>query len=129
MSVEVLAGVAVAWLWRKFKRSAGRLDEATDEVTDAAMDRLTTVVKTRLTGDPALLKLEQQAASGVEVSSTGQRVKLALQEAAEEDETFASELKQAIDALPATDSATVRTAGRDYYEITGENAQITVDNR
>lgn len=127
--MEILAGMAVAWLWRKLKHSAGKLDASVDEVTDAVLTRLTAAVKAKLAGDTALRKLEQQAESETEVSTTRQRVELAVQEAAEEDEEFAARLKQLLDELRDADPQGARIAGRDYYEITGDNAQVTIHNR
>ena len=129
MPIEVLAGVALAWLWRKLQRVGGRLDEDLDEVTDRALDRLTTAVKGKLSGDPALARLESQAAAGEEVTSTQERVKLSIVDAAKDDPAFAEQLRTLVDQVQAGTQQGQRVAGRDYYEVSGSNATFTVNNR
>lgn len=127
--VELLAGAALTWLWRKLRRAGGRMDESFDEVTDSALGRLTGVVKEKLSGDPALAKLELQAEAGGEVASTQERVRLSIQDAAQEDPAFAEKLRALVEQLQASAPAGQRFAGRDYYEIRGSNAQLTINNR
>ena len=84
MGLELVAGYLVAWGVRKLKRAGKRLDEETDEVTDAGLDRLHDAIAEKLGTDPALVKLEADVSQGLEPSDrTLRRVQDAVEDAAE----------------------------------------------
>ena len=64
VELELVAGYPVAWGARKLSRAGKRLDEETDEVIDAGLDRLHDVITAKLGSDPALVKLEPEASRG-----------------------------------------------------------------
>jgi hypothetical protein len=111
MGLELLAGYAVAYLVRKARVVAKRADAEVDQLLDAGMDRLQELVSGKLGDDPALVKLEQEAREGAERPRTVQRVRLAVEEAAEADAGFAELLEQAVVELRATDPASGVSAG------------------
>lgn len=94
MALELLAGYVVACLLRKLKRVATRTDEEIDHVVDTALDRLYAMVTEKLGTDPALARLEEEAAEDGETPRTRQRVALAIEAAAEADPEFASRLEE-----------------------------------
>ncbi len=108
--IEIVAvGYLFAWLKRKGKRVAERLDTEVDAAMDAGMDKLHALVAGKLGADPGLLKLEQEAASDQEQPGdrTAQRVRLALEEATEEDSDFADALRELVARLEAAPRAGV----------------------
>ena len=96
--VELVLGYLAAWAWRKARRVAGRADTELDQALDAGMDRLHELVAGKLAGDPALGQLEAEAGADLEVVSvrdrTRERVRLALEEAAETDPGFAARMAE-----------------------------------
>jgi len=89
----VIAGYVIAWVARKARRAAGRLDAEVDEVIDAGLDRLHEVVAARLGADPVLEDLrdeaDQAAGGDGRVSElTRQRVELAIMAAGRKDDSF-----------------------------------------
>ncbi len=100
MVIEVAVGVLVAWFARKAGKVGKRLDGLTDEVIDASAAKLHDLVMAKLGGDQAVAKLAAEAASTGEASArTQDRVRLALEDAVEEDPAFASALRAAVPAL------------------------------
>lgn len=98
VGLELVAGYLVAWGVRKLRRVGTRLDEETDEVIDAGLDRLHDAIAAKLGADPALEKLEEEVSQGLEPSDrTLRRVQDAVEEAVEEDPEFGA----ALDALLA----------------------------
>ena len=118
VGLELVAGYLVAWAVRKAKRAGARLDEETDEVMDAGLDRLHEVIAAKLGTDPAIEKLEIEAAGGQQPSErTIQRVNLAIEDAAEDDSQFVTllravlaELDQARNGAPAVAGINLRNA-------------------
>lgn len=98
VGVELVVGYLVAWAVRKARRVAGRADAEVDTVLDAGMDRLHEVVAARLGTDPALEQAVAEAASAREAVSgrTRTRLRLALEEAVEQDAAFARTLEHAV---------------------------------
>jgi hypothetical protein len=89
----MVAGYVVAWVVRKARRVAGRLDDEADAVVDVGLDRLHEMVADRLAGHPVMARLldeaEQAAANDGKVSAaTCQLVEQALTTMAREDEAF-----------------------------------------
>jgi hypothetical protein len=100
VGLELVAGYLVAWAVSKARRVGRQLDEDTDLVLDASLDRLHDLVVTKLGDDPALARLEGEAAESGEVSErTRRRVADAVAEAAESDEEFSASLLGLIEAL------------------------------
>lgn len=93
--VEVVVACLAAWAVRKAQRVAKRADVQVDEILDSSLDRLHETVKRKLGADPALDRLEIEAAEGALSARTEQRVALALAEATDQDEEFG----RAIDVL------------------------------
>ncbi|SEO98873.1 hypothetical protein SAMN05216267_10657 [Actinacidiphila rubida] len=107
VGVELVVGYVVGWAVRKARRVAGRADAEVDEALDAGMDRLHEVVAARLGGDPALERAEAEA--GVDgpglTDRTRLRLRLALEEAAEQDPAFQRELAEAVARIQAASQA------------------------
>src|SRR5882672_9154697 len=71
-----------------------------DEVMDAGLGKLHEVVTAKLGGDSALAQLEAEVAETGEAGTRTQtRVRLALEEAAEQDKAFAADLEGALVTL------------------------------
>ena len=64
IGLEVLVGYLIAWGMRKARRAGTRLDADVDEVMDAGLDRLHEMIAAKLGDDPAVAKLELEAATG-----------------------------------------------------------------
>lgn len=103
----VVAGYVIAWAVRKARRIAGRLDAEADAMIDAGLDKLHTVVATKLDRDPVLEDLDEEAsAEGEQVSElTRQRVELAVTAAARKDEEFGQAVTQLVAQLRAVEQA------------------------
>jgi hypothetical protein len=101
--LEVVVGWMAVYAWRKARRVAGRADAEVDQVIDTGMDRLHELVSSKLRGDPALARLEAEAGQDLDRVAAGdrirQRVQLALQDAVEDDATFAAQLRELIAQL------------------------------
>jgi hypothetical protein len=104
--LEVAVGFLIAWFARKAGRAWQKIDGVADEVLDAQLDRLCKPIIAKLGGDAALKQLEAEASqTGDALARTQERVRLALEDAAEQDPAFAAELKA---ALAGTTIATTR---------------------
>ncbi|MGW2640973.1 hypothetical protein [Streptomyces sp. NPDC001348] len=107
VGAELVVGYVFGWLLRKAKHAANRADGQVDAALDASVDslceRLHGLVSDKLARDPGFDRLTQEAAQGQEHPSprTAQRVALALEEAAEEDEQLAREVDALITQLQA----------------------------
>lgn len=101
--VEVAVGFLFAWAVRKARRVGGQADAEVDRALDAGMDRLHDLVGRTLGADPALARLEEEAAAGqVEPSPrTRRRAVLAVEDAGERDPAFAAALERAVQELRA----------------------------
>lgn len=99
---EVAVGFLIAWVVRKVGRVGRRVDIEVDQVMDAGLDRLHDLVAAKLGGDPALEKLRSEASDAGEVGARTQaRVRMALEEAAEQDPVFAAEFEAAVSQVQA----------------------------
>ncbi|EWC61984.1 hypothetical protein UO65_2695 [Actinokineospora spheciospongiae] len=95
--MEVVVGMVIAWVVAKARRAANRGDGVVDSAIDAAVDRVGELVQAKLGGDPAVRRLELEAAESGEVTERSRtRVALALEDAAEDDEVFARRLAEAV---------------------------------
>jgi hypothetical protein len=101
--VELVVGYLVGWAVRKARRVAGRADAEVDQALDAGMDRLHEVVSARLGADPALEQTVVEAASEREAVTdrTRLRLRLALEEAVEQDPVFQRALDDAVSRIEA----------------------------
>src|SRR3954465_11865981 len=112
--IEVVVGYLIAWAVQKARRVGRRADTEVDAVLDAGMDRLHEVVATKLGGDPALTKLESEAAAGEPGERTKERVRLAVEDAAETDPAFANELSELVAKLRAAEAGAGVAATGDH---------------
>ncbi|WP_152603626.1 hypothetical protein [Amycolatopsis rifamycinica] len=103
--IELIAGFLIAWAARKARRAGVIVDEIVDDAIDESLERLHELVKTKLQGDPALQRLEQQAAQGDVSMRTQQRLTLAIEEAADADETFAAQIESIIQRLSSSETS------------------------
>lgn len=98
--VEVLAGMAVAYLVRKLRRVGGQADAEVDRALDEGMNTLHEAISRRLGQDRALERLETEAADGAEPTElTVRRSTDAIAQAALDDADFAGELEALITRL------------------------------
>src|SRR5215472_4489686 len=120
VGLELVAGYLVAWVVRKATRAGKRLDEETDEVMDAGLDRLHEVIAAKLGSDPAIAKLETEVSQGLEPSDrTIRRVNDAVDEAAEDDSQFAALLTEALARLDEARGSASSVAGIDLRNAKG----------
>ncbi|MGW3178820.1 hypothetical protein ACWDD9_06125 [Kitasatospora sp. NPDC001119] len=119
VGVELAVGFLFAWAVRKARRVSGRMDAEVDHALDAGMDRLHEVVAVRLGADPALERMIQEADSGLTepTDRTRQRLRLALEEAVEDDTGFAGTLREAVAEVQAAEAAA--DPGRGGNTMTG----------
>jgi hypothetical protein len=127
--IEVAVGYMIAWAVRKAKRVAGRADAEADRTLDAAMDRLHALISGKLGEDPALRMLTEEAGTGRTALSgeTGQRVRLALDNAAQQDPGFAEALDRAVRELQAVSRASGAVSAGDGGQAAGANVHIEAD--
>jgi hypothetical protein len=120
VGLELVAGYLVAWGVRKLRRVGTRLDEETDEVIDAGLDRLHDAIAAKLGADPALGKLEDEVSQGLEPSDrTLRRVQDAVEEAAEGDPGFVVTIEALIARLEEVRDGAPSLAGIDLREAKG----------
>ncbi|MGW3998380.1 hypothetical protein [Amycolatopsis sp. NPDC004772] len=101
--LEVAVGWLIAWAVRKAGRVGKRVDAEVDRAVDAGLDRLHDLVAAKLGDDPALAKLRDEAAKTGEVGTRTQaRVRLALEDAVEQDPDFTAAIEQAVAGLEST---------------------------
>lgn len=118
--LELVAGYLIAWGVRKLKRAGKRLDEETDEVMDAGLERLHEAIASKLGTDPALVKLDADVARGTEPSDrTLRRVQDAVEEAAEEDPGFAALVEELLARLEEERNGAPSVAGIDLRGASG----------
>lgn len=122
--LEVAVGFLVAWFVRKAGHAGKHLDAMADEVLDAQLDRLHEVVVRKLGNDSALEQLQLEAAKGDVGTRTQARVRLALEEAAEQDKTFAADLDAALAKLRPGDHS-IKVEGGVHSETSGVNVFMT----
>jgi hypothetical protein len=105
--IEVAVGMFAAWVWRRARHAASTAGEQVDEVVDLGVERVAGLIKAKLGDDPALVKLEAEAADAAGLGEpavterTRRRVVDALAEAAEQDSDFASQLQDLLKGVPA----------------------------
>jgi hypothetical protein len=120
VGLELVAGYLVAWGVRKLKRVGNRLDEETDEVIDAELDRLHDAIAAKLGTDASLAKLDSDVSQGLEPSDrTLQRVQYAVEEAAEEDPEFGAVIEALLAKLKEARHGAPSIAGIDLRRAKG----------
>jgi hypothetical protein len=120
VGLELVAGYLVAWGVRKLRRVGTRLDEKTDEVIDAGLDRLHDVISAKLGADPALGKLEDEVSQGLEPNDrTLRRIQDAVEEAAEDDPEFGVTIEALIARLEEARDGAPSVAGIDLRGAKG----------
>jgi hypothetical protein len=98
--LEVAVGWLIAWAVRKAGRAGKRVDAEADRAIDLALDRLHDLISEKLGADPALEKLQLEAAETGEVGTRTQaRVRLALEDAVDTDAAFGEALEKSVSAL------------------------------
>ncbi|MBY8884778.1 hypothetical protein K7472_07955 [Streptomyces sp. PTM05] len=120
--LEIVVGeFLVAWAARKARRVGKRVDTEIDQALDLGLDRLHELVAGKLGGDPALAKLAAEIEQSGEASSrTQERVRLALEDAAETDPGFASDLRAVVQELQGMQrQAGVAVAGQQGVVVSG----------
>lgn len=120
VGLELVAGYLAAWGVRKLKRVGRGLDEETDEVIDAGLDRLHDAIAAKLGTDPALAKLEADFSQGLEPSDrTLRRVGDAVEEAAEDDPGFGAVIEALLARLEEARNGAPSIAGIDLRGAKG----------
>jgi hypothetical protein len=112
---EIAVGLLIAWAVRKVGRIGRRVNAEVNHVLDASLDRLHDLVVAKLSGDPALEKLQTEAEkSGAVGTRTQVRVRMALEEAAAQDPAFAAELQAAVVQVQAAQLGGERAAAGEH---------------
>jgi hypothetical protein len=120
VGLDLVAGYLAAWGVRKLKRVGKGLDEDTDEVIDAGLDRLHDAIATKLGDDPALVKLDADVAQGLEPSArTRRRVQDAVEDAAEDDPGFSAVIETLLARLDEARNGAPSLAGIDLRGAQG----------
>ena len=99
IGVELLLGALAAWAVRKGRRVGDRMDQHVDQALDDGVERLGALLTRKMGSDPALMKLEAEAVEGEITQRTGERVRLAVEDAADTDPDFAARLAQVLREL------------------------------
>lgn len=129
IEVGLVAGYLVAWALRKARRAGQSFDEDVDMVLDAGLGRLHDVVAEKLGDDPALARLQAEAAGSEVVSDrTKRRVGDAVAEAAEQDPAFADLLAQRIAELQGQSPGGSVIASGDRAVAAGGDVSIRADH-
>ncbi len=128
--IEIAVGYVFAWAVRKARRVAGRADQEIDRTLDATMDQLHEVVSRKLGEDPALQRLTAEAEAGQAQPSdrTRQRVRLALEDAVEQDPGFGEALDRAVTEVRALSRASGGVSAGDGGQAVGGNVDIRADH-
>lgn len=120
VGLDLVAGYLVAWGVRKLRRAGKRLDEETDEVIDAGLDRLHDVIAAKLGSDPALAKLDADVSRGLDPSGrTLRRIRDAVEEATEDDPEFSTAIEALLAGLEETRNGAPSVAGIDLRRAKG----------
>jgi hypothetical protein len=126
--VELAVGYMFAWAVRKARRLAGQADAEVDQVLDAGMERLHSLVVERVGGDASLARVEEEATAGAELTPrTRQRLELALEDAVEQDAVFAQALARAVEEVRMAAGAGGVAAGDGGLAV-GGNLDVRADH-
>lgn len=121
IGLELLAAYATGYLVRKARRVPE--DANVDQLLDAGVDALYELVAGVLGDEPSLVKLQQEGTVGIESERTRQRVKLAIEDAADADPEFAAELERVVADLRASDPHVA--ASGDGNVVAGHDVNIS----
>jgi hypothetical protein len=124
--LELVVGYLAAWAVRKARRVGRHADAEVDRALDAGLRRLHELVAGQIGADPALLKLETEAAAGVQSPRTRERVRLAVEDAAAENDGFATALSAVLRELEAAGGRSAAAA--DQGVAVGGNVDIRADH-
>jgi hypothetical protein len=120
VGLELVGGYLAAWAVRKARRVGKGLDEETDDIIDAGLNRLHDTITAKLGTDPALARLEDEAASGAEPGErTLRRVQDAIEDAADDDPQFARIIQRLLSELEEAQAGSPGTAGIDLRNAKG----------
>lgn len=109
--LEVVVGMLVGWFARRARHVGERVDERVDEALDKGLDKVHDLITGKLHDEPALKILESEVLETGETSTrTRARVRLALEDAVETDETFAAALDTAVKEVQGTTAGTAGVA-------------------
>jgi hypothetical protein len=97
----LVVGYLGAWALRKARRVGDRVDGSVDQALDAVVDRLDALVRDRIGAEPAIVRLEQEAAEGSATDVTRREAEQAIAEAVSADEEFGSRLRLLVDEIRA----------------------------
>ena len=115
--MEVVVGFIIAWAAGRAQRVGQRINGLTDQALDQAVDRVWSVVATKLGADPAIHRLVAEARETGDASTEIQAdAATVLQQAADDDPQFAAQLRAAA-------SAGDGDIGR--HDWTGTNSGVT----
>ena len=125
-----LLSMGCTWLFKKAKRVAKRADQHTDEMLDAAVDRLFELVKPKPAIAPLLDRLEQEASDGLPepTERTRRRLEDALAQDAEDDAEFAAELAEAITTIRNAEKGSGWSVHASTGAAAAEEMSIQADN-
>jgi hypothetical protein len=127
VGLDIVVGFLIAWAVAKARRVAQRADGVIDTALDAGVDRVREMVTAKLAGEPALERLQIEAAESGEVSeSTRTQVSSALEDAVDRDPEFAERLRV---AMKQAEASAVRTEVQDVSQsvsgtVSGSNIQV-----
>jgi hypothetical protein len=123
VGLELVAGYLVAWGVRRLRPVGKRLDEVTDEVVDAGLDRLHDAIAAKLGTDPALVKLEDEISQEMEPSDRTLRwVQDAVEDAVQEDPGFGAVIGALLARLEEARIGAPSVAGIDLRGAKGVQA-------
>src|ERR671930_69002 len=109
----------VGWFARRAKHAGEQVDKKVDEALDAGLQKVHDLVAGKLHDEPALKVLEGEVVeTGEATTRTQARVRLALEEAVDTDQTFATQLTAAAEEVRAAQT-TGPVAGPHGVAITG----------
>jgi len=130
---EIVIAYVVAWVVRKARRAGQRLDSEADAAMDAGLDRLHELIATKLGSDPALARLEAEAQGGQVGERTQLRLRLALEDARDDDQEFAAGVQDVLGQLDQAraDGATLVTitqsaTGDQNVQLTGVQGTVSI---
>jgi hypothetical protein len=129
VEIALVTGYLVAWAVRKARRVGKAVDDDVDEVLDASLDRLHRLISAKLGDDPAMERLQVEAAATGAVSErTRRRVDDAVAEAVEEDAGFMNALQAVLAELVRRSSGGAMIIGGDQAAAVGGSVSIGADH-
>lgn len=130
---EIAVGYVFRWLAARGRAAEPRLDGQVDSVVDAAVDRLGgklhDLVAGRLSADPTMTKLADEASQGANEPSerTKARVALAVEDAAEQDPGFAAAIEDLLRQLKEAQGAGTAVSASDGGVAAGGDVRVSAE--